>query len=72
MSKNEHFIFALTDKDRNRVYGICMRGLFRGENRRYDVKRRVKHCLCFITRQPLFSLFRRILQQLQTFSLIEL
>lgn len=49
-----------------------MRGLFRGENRRYDVKRRVKHCLCFITRQPLFSLFRSILQQLHSLSLIEL
>jgi hypothetical protein len=47
VSKNEHYVFALTDKDRNRVYGICMRGLFRGENRRYDVKRRIKHCLCF-------------------------
>ena len=72
VSKNEHYVFALTDKDRNRVYGICMRGLFRGENRRYDVKRRIKHCLCFITRQPLFSLFRSILQQLHSLSLLEL
>ena len=69
--KNENFIFTLTDSQGQRVYGVCLRALFRGPGRRYDVGRRLRHCLCFITRLPFFSMFRVILHQLHSIGLIE-
>lgn len=52
------------------MYGICFRSLFRGKNERYDVGRRLKHCLCIITRLPYFSYFRVILMQVHALSLL--
>ena len=48
-----------------------MRGLFRGEGRRFDVKRRARHCLCFVTKLPHFSLFRTLLSQIYAVTLLE-
>lgn len=48
-----------------------MRSLFRGEGRRYDVKRRVVHCLCFITTSTNFALFRLLLLQIHSVALLE-
>ena len=70
-SKNEHFIFTLTDSKGQRVYGICLRALFRGPGRRFDVGRRLRHCLCFITKLPFFSMFRALLLQIHSLGLIE-
>lgn len=69
--KNEFFTFTLTEGDGNRVYGVCMRALFRGETHRFDVKRRPRHCLCIITRHPFFSLLRTVLLQVHALALIE-
>ena len=68
--KNENFIFTLTDKDGKRSYGICLRSLFRGEGKRYDVKRRSKHCLCFVTKYPYFQIFKILLLQIHSLTLI--
>jgi len=68
---NEHFMFTLVDKDDQRMYGICMRGLYQGESKRHDVKRRPRHCLCFISRHPYISLFRTLLLQVHSLSLVE-
>ena len=70
-AKLEHFVFTLTDKNNDRTYGICLRGLFRGEGRRFDVKRRARHCLCFVTKLPHFSLFRTLLSQIYAVTLLE-
>jgi len=69
--RNEFFTFTLTEGDGNRVYGVCMRALFRGESHRFDVKRRPRHCLCIITRHPFFSLLRTILQHVHALALLE-
>jgi DENN (AEX-3) domain/uDENN domain len=71
LSHGEHFTFTLTDKDGKRVYGVCYRQLFRGEGRRYDINRRVKHCLCIISRQPYIALFKSALLQVHALSLLE-
>lgn len=70
-SRSEHYTFTLTDSSGKRVYGICMRSLFRGVTRRYDVKRRVRHCLCVITRYPFFKFFKSILLQLHAVAMLE-
>mmetsp|Transcript_13274 Transcript_13274/g.12022 ORF Transcript_13274/g.12022 Transcript_13274/m.12022 type:complete len:853 (+) Transcript_13274:7-2565(+) len=69
--KSENFTFTLTDANKNLFYGVCLRQLFRGEKRRYDVSRRPRHCLCIITRQPYFSLFRLMLLQIHSLALLE-
>jgi hypothetical protein len=48
-----------------------MRTLFRGVTRRYDVKRRVRHCLCVITRYPFFKFFKSVLMELHAVALLE-
>lgn len=70
-TRNELFTFTKTEENGNRFYGICLRTLFRGQCRQYDAKRRPKHCLCFITRQPYFTLFGNILQQIHAITLLE-
>jgi len=70
-AKLQQFVFALTNKDGNRSYGICLRGLFRGEGRRFDVKRRQRHCLCIITKFPYFSMFQTLLLQIYSTTLLE-
>ena len=69
-ARNEHFTFTLTDKYGRRYYGICMRALFRGMKRRHDVGRRYKHCLCFITTNPFFALFKTVLLELHAIALL--
>lgn len=69
--KAEFFTFTLTEGDGNRVYGVCMRPFFRGEGLRYDVKRRARHCLCLITRRPLYALLRAVLLQLHGLTLLD-
>ena len=64
-------MFTLIDRDGKRMYGMCMRTLFQGEERRYDVKRRPRHCLCIITRNPFISLFRTLLLEIHALSMIE-
>lgn len=70
-TKVQQFVFALTNKDGNRSYGICLRGLFRGEGRRFDVKRRPRHCLCIITKFPYFSMFQTLLLQIYSMALLD-
>jgi hypothetical protein len=71
-SKSEHFNFTLTDKNGMRVYGVCMRTLFRGQGGKiYDTRRKARHCLCFITTSPNFQVLRTLLQQLHGLLLIE-
>ena len=70
-SRTEHYTFTLTNSSGVRYYGICMRGLFRGVNRRFDVKRRTRHCLCFITRYPFFRMFKNLLLELHAIALLE-
>lgn len=48
-----------------------MRTLFRGVSRRYDVKRRVRHCLCVITKYPFFKFFKNILMELHAVAMLE-
>jgi DENN (AEX-3) domain len=69
--ENEHFMFALIDKDGKRVYGMCMRALFQGESKRFDLRRRPRHCLCIISRHPFISLFRTLLLQIHSLSMLE-
>jgi hypothetical protein len=69
--RNEHFTFTLTNEGGQRFYGICMRGHFRGEGRRYDVKRRTRHCLCIITKHRYFSMYRTLLLQVHALTLLE-
>ena len=64
-------MFTLIDRDGKSMYGMCMRNLFQGEDKRYDVKRRPRHCLCFITRNPFISLFRTLLLEIHALSMIE-
>jgi hypothetical protein len=47
-----------------------MRALFEGEGKRYDVRRRPRHCLCLITRQPFFATFRILLLEIHGLALI--
>ena len=70
-TRNELFTFTKTEENGSRFYGICLRTLFRGQCRQYDAKRRPKHCLCFITRQPYFTLFGNILQEIHAITLLE-
>lgn len=70
-AKGEFMIFTLRDPDNKKVYGICYRQIFRGKNRRFDCQRRPRHCVCIITRQPYFSLFRNVLQDIYAFALLE-
>jgi hypothetical protein len=70
-TRSEHYTFTLTDASGKRVYGICMRTLFRGMTRRYDVKRRVRHCLCVITRYPFFKFFKSMLMELHAVAMLE-
>ena len=70
-TRSEHYTFTLTDSSGKRVYGICMRTLFRGVSRRYDVKRRVRHCLCVITKYPFFKFFKNILMELHAVAMLE-
>lgn len=70
-AKGEFMVFTLRDSEKKKVYGLCYRHIFRGKNRRFDCQRRPRHCLCIITRQPHFSLFRSILQDIYAFALIE-
>ena len=69
--ENEHFMFALIDKDGKRMYGMCMRALFHGESKRFDLRRRPRHCLCIISRHPFISLFRTLLLQIHALSMLE-
>jgi hypothetical protein len=48
-----------------------MRSLFRGVSRRYDVKRRVRHCLCVITKYPFFKFFKSLLLELHAVAMLE-
>ena len=70
-SVSEHFTFALTDREGKRIYGICLRALFRGVGRRHSVKRRTRHCLCILSRFPLLGVWKVVLQQLHAIALIE-
>lgn len=70
-SKIEHFIFTLTDSKGNRMYGICLRGLFKGINKRFDISRRRRQCLCIISKRPFFSMFRVMLLQLHSLALLD-
>jgi hypothetical protein len=70
-AKGEFMIFTLRDGENKKVYGICYRHIFRGKNRRFDCLRRPRHCLCIITRQAHFSLFRNILQDIYAYALLE-
>mmetsp|Transcript_9962 Transcript_9962/g.15026 ORF Transcript_9962/g.15026 Transcript_9962/m.15026 type:complete len:1130 (+) Transcript_9962:50-3439(+) len=67
----EHFTFTLTDEDGGRVYGVCMRHLDGGVGQRYDVKRRPRHCLCIITKNPFFAMFRSCLLQVHSMTLLD-
>ena len=40
-----------------------MRTLDGGIGQKYGVNRRPKHCLCIITRNPYFAMFKSVLQQ---------
>lgn len=71
-ARSEHFTFTLKDADANILYGICCRALCNGEYGRYDVSRRPRHCLCFITRHPYFSLFKAMLLQIHSMALMDL
>ncbi len=68
--KIDHFSFTLTDKDGNRVFGICLRGVGAGDGRNYSVRRRERKCYCIISRNPYFSLFRDVLTQAYSLSLL--
>lgn len=70
-TRSEHYTFTMTDSAGQRVYGICMRILFRGVTRRFDVKRRVRHCLCVITRYPFFKFFKTVLMELHAVAMLE-
>jgi len=70
-TKNDSFTFSLTDSSGSRVYGICLRVFPHGEGRRYEVRRRPKSCLCFITRLPFFSLFHLVLSEIHALCLLE-
>lgn len=70
-SKSEHFIFTLTDSKGQRMYGMCLRGLFKGVRKRFDVPRRRRHCLCIITKYPFFSMFHAMLLQLHSLALLD-
>jgi len=61
----------MTDSKGRRMYGICLRGLFKGVNKRFDVGRRRRHCLCIITAHPFFSMFRAMLLQLHSLALLD-
>jgi hypothetical protein len=69
-SQSENFTFTLTDNDGSHVYGICLRGLFKGEGERHDVSRRSRQCLCIISKYPYFSFFRTILSQVHALALL--
>lgn len=70
-ARAEHFTFTLTDEDGERVYGICMRFLDKGKNGRYDYSRRPRHCLCVITKNPFFVMFRALLLQVHSMALLD-
>ena len=70
-NKTEHYTFTLTNKHGVRFYGICLRSLFRGIKRNFNVGLRYKHCLCFITANPYLQLFKTLLQQIHSMALIE-
>jgi hypothetical protein len=61
--KNEHFIFTLTTDSGVRIFGICLRTLDGGIGQRYGSNRRPRHCLCFITQNPFFTMFKYALQE---------
>ena len=69
---NDFFTFSLTGQDGRQMYGSCLRGLFRGENRRFDVRRRPRHCLCILSKQPNVQLMHGLLLQVMSMSLAEL
>lgn len=70
-SLNENFTFTMKDSTGVHHYGVCYRGLFQGQQLRYDLNRRVKHCLCIITKFPYFTFFRTILLQVFSLALID-
>jgi len=70
-SKIEHFVFMMTDGKGRRMYGVCLRGLFKGVSNRFDVGRRIRNCLCIITAYPFFSMFRVMLLQLHSLALLD-
>jgi hypothetical protein len=70
-AEGEFMVFTLRDGENKKVFGICYRHIFRGKNRRFDCLRRPRHCLCIITRQTHFSLFRNILQDIYAYALLE-
>ena len=70
-ARAEHFTFTLTDEDGERVYGICMRILDAGKGGRYDYSRRARHCLCVVTKNPFFVMFRSMLLQIHSMVLLD-
>ena len=62
-TKSEHFTFTLTNDSGIRIFGICMRSLDGGIGQKYGANRRPKNCLCIITRNPYFAMFKSVLQQ---------
>lgn len=66
-TKSEYFIFTLTNDNGIRIFGICLRTLDGGIEQKYGINRRPKHCLCIITRNPYFAMFKTVLQQVSSF-----
>ena len=53
------------------MYGICMRFLGPGKGGRYDSDRRPRHCLCVVTKNPFFTMFRSLLLQVHSMALLD-
>jgi hypothetical protein len=48
-----------------------MRFLDKGKNGRYDYSRRPRHCLCVVTKNPFFVMFRSLLLQVHSMALLD-
>jgi hypothetical protein len=60
---NEYFIFTLTNDNGIRIFGICLRTLDGGIGQQYGANRRPRNCLCFITKNPYFAMFKFALNE---------
>lgn len=69
---NEYFIFTLTNDNGVRIYGICLRTLDGGVRQQYGANRRPRNCLCFITKNPYFAMFKFALNEVPTSPLLPL
>eukprot|EP01039_Chlorochromonas_danica_P003609 gene3608-3952_t len=70
-SASEFFVFTLQSASGDRLYGFCYRNLFRGMARRFDVGRRIRHCLCIISHYPYVAFFKSLLMHIYGVALLE-